>query len=91
MQARLPLRNTLCIAVLAYCLALAWLYLRQDHFIYFPITSEPSLWREKAAHAGAQIIPGVNAIVVEPPVVDASTKQRSSFMETTAMPLGGSA
>ncbi|ODV42561.1 hypothetical protein AWV79_25635 [Cupriavidus sp. UYMMa02A] len=79
MQARLPLRNTLRIAVLAYCLVLAWLYVRQDHFIYFPITSEPSLWREKAAHAGAQIIPGVNAIVVEPSVVDASTKTAVFF------------
>jgi len=79
MQVQLPLKNTLRIAVLAYCLVLAWIYVRQDHFIYFPITTEPSLWREKAAHAGAQIIPGVNAIVVEPPVVDASTKTAVFF------------
>ncbi|KWR90864.1 hypothetical protein RM96_06980 [Cupriavidus sp. IDO] len=79
MLVRLPLKNTLRIAVLAYCLMLAWMYVRQDHFIYFPITTEPSLWRELAVHAEAQIIPGVNAIVVEPPVVDASTKTAVFF------------
>lgn len=79
MQVRQPLRNTLYIAALVYCLILAWVYVRQDHFIYFPITTEASLWRERAVHAGAQIIPGVNAIVVEPPVVDASTKTALFF------------
>ena len=79
MQVRLTLRNTLHIAVLGYCLVLVWMYVRQDRFIYFPVTSEASLWREQVAHAGAQIIPGVNAIVVEPPVVDASTKTALFF------------
>ncbi|CAG2153011.1 hypothetical protein LMG31506_04722 [Cupriavidus yeoncheonensis] len=79
MQVRLALRNTLLIAVLAYCLILVWVYVRQNHFIYFPITTEASLWRERAVQAGAQIIPGVNAIVVEPPVVDASTKTALFF------------
>lgn len=79
MRVRRTLRNTLPIAVLVYCLILVWMYVRQDHFIYFPVTSEASLWRERAASAGAQIIPGLNALVVEPPVVEASTKTALFF------------
>ncbi|CAG2157743.1 hypothetical protein LMG26411_05684 [Cupriavidus numazuensis] len=79
MQVRLALRKTPHIAVLIYCLLLVWMYVRQDHFIYFPVTADQSLWREKAGEAKAQIIPGLNAIVVEPPVVDASTKTALFF------------
>ncbi len=79
MQVRLAFRNTLLIAGLAYCLILVWMYVNQEHFIYFPTTTAASLWRERAVHAGVQIIPGVNAIVAEPPVVDASTKTAVFF------------
>jgi hypothetical protein len=79
MQVRLALRRTPLIAALIYCLILVWMYVRQDHFIYFPVTADESLWLEKAVEAKAQIIPGLNAIVMEPPVVDASTKTALFF------------
>jgi pimeloyl-ACP methyl ester carboxylesterase len=79
MPIRLALSRILLTAGLVYCLILVWMYVRQDHFIYFPETAEASQWRERAARAGAQIIPGVNAIVVEPPVVDASTRTALYF------------
>jgi len=64
---------------LFYGLVVSVLYVEQARFIYQPSVTSPARWAAEARQIGAQVLPGSNALVIEPAHVDSGTKTAILF------------